>query len=66
MSVAASWRQTPRSEVSYLLARGYTLEEIEYDWQWLEAHMLGKLGMLEFRLMCLIPVERLAWYAGMS
>eukprot|EP00047_Mylnosiga_fluctuans_P010166 m.14890 g.14890 ORF g.14890 m.14890 type:complete len:1101 (-) comp2984_c0_seq1:172-3474(-) len=40
--------QTPRSEVSYLLAQGYSMEEIESHWEWVEAQLLGKLEAFEY------------------
>eukprot|EP00039_Didymoeca_costata_P001486 m.52855 g.52855 ORF g.52855 m.52855 type:complete len:1091 (-) comp10824_c0_seq1:50-3322(-) len=35
--------QTPRSEVSYLIARAYTAVEIDTDWNWLQTNMIPKI-----------------------
>lgn len=39
--------QTPRSEVFYLLSKAHMLDEIEYDWKWIETHLLPKLDAFE-------------------
>ena len=47
--------QLPNSDISYLIARGLTLEEIERDWKWLQTHMLDKLGARRSQLLFLAP-----------
>lgn len=39
--------QTPRSEVSYQIAKAFTAGEITEDWRWLESNMLLKLEQFE-------------------
>eukprot|EP00040_Diaphanoeca_grandis_P028179 m.162046 g.162046 ORF g.162046 m.162046 type:complete len:1168 (-) comp31261_c2_seq4:51-3554(-) len=40
--------QTPKSEVSWLIAMAFTHREIIADWQWLEENLVAKLKGFEF------------------